>query len=383
MYLSQFKRLFFLLALPLAVCSSGSASSLQGKVSEVVDGESIAVVSQNHPIKVRLLGVAAPEKSQSFAGIARQHLADLILGKYVIVRVAALRDGYLVGQVKLEDMDVCAQMLRDGVAWYNKSEASNLNETERQIYQASQDAARSERRGLWQEDSPQAPWEVRDVHKAPPVTTERSPVSLPSQTASVRRGNQASLSSEDLMGGFLQPGTMANKPDVRRLSADGEQGRWLRFQPADRHFSILAPSDGIEVKSQVLGPQGELIETHCLVGVNMSSRTIYFLVWSKGSNGTSTDTSAPSDAINALVAGMNGAARQHGHAPATVNPGRNVSVNGYTGRQYGLDTGVGTGQIRVLSKQIGTDREVFLVGVLNAPGTPTSGNEFLNSFKIR
>src|SRR5882762_5089587 len=115
MNLPRVSRLLFLLALPLAVCSSGSASSLQGKVSEVVDGESIAVISQNHPVKVRLVGVAAPEKSQSFASVARQHLADLILNKYVVVRVSSLRDGLLVGQVQLGDMDVCAQMLRDGV----------------------------------------------------------------------------------------------------------------------------------------------------------------------------------------------------------------------------------------------------------------------------
>ena len=34
-------RILFLLALPLAVFSSGSAASLEGKVVEVVDGEDI------------------------------------------------------------------------------------------------------------------------------------------------------------------------------------------------------------------------------------------------------------------------------------------------------------------------------------------------------
>jgi endonuclease YncB( thermonuclease family) len=376
-------RILFLLALPLAVYSSGSASSLQGKVAEVVDGESIAVISQNHPVKVRLIGVAAPEKNQSFAGIARQHLSDLILDKYVFVRVSALRDGYLVGQVLLGDMDVCAQMIRDGVGWYNKSDESSLSEVERQVYQASQEAARSERRGLWQEDSPQAPW---DVHRVQLATTNTSAVSLARQPATVVRGNQSRLSSEDLLGGiggFLQPGSMANKPEVRRLSADGEQGGWLRYQPADRHFSILAPSDGVEVTSQVLGPQGQLQETHYVVGVNMSRRTIYFLICSKGSTGTSTDASAASDAINGLVGGMNSAAQQHGEAPAIVTPGRNISVNGYTGRQYSLTTNAGSGVLRVLSKQIGAEREVFMLGVLIPPGSPSSGDEFLNSFRVK
>jgi len=58
-------RILFLFALPLAICSPGSAASLQGKVAEVVDGGTIAVVSVNHLLKVRLIAVAAPEKNQS------------------------------------------------------------------------------------------------------------------------------------------------------------------------------------------------------------------------------------------------------------------------------------------------------------------------------
>ena len=68
-------RILFLVALPLAVFSSGSAASLEGKVMEVVDGEDIAVLSQGHLVKVKLIAVAAPDKNQSFAGISRQHLA--------------------------------------------------------------------------------------------------------------------------------------------------------------------------------------------------------------------------------------------------------------------------------------------------------------------
>lgn len=64
-------RILLLFALLLAICSPGSAASLQGKVAEVVDGGTIAVVSVNHLLKVRLIAVAAPEKNQSYAGVAR------------------------------------------------------------------------------------------------------------------------------------------------------------------------------------------------------------------------------------------------------------------------------------------------------------------------
>src|SRR6266850_2163345 len=199
-------RILFLLALPLAICSPGSAASLQGKVAEVVDGENIVVVSVNHLVRVRLLAMAAPEKNQAYAQVAQQHLSDLILNKYVVVHYSSLREGYLVGQVLFGDMDVGAQMIRDGVAWYDKTDEKRLSETEQRVYAESQEAARNERRGLWQDESPISPWDFR---KAQLATASTSTVSLSRQPLPVRSGSPAGLSSEDLMGGVLRPGAFA------------------------------------------------------------------------------------------------------------------------------------------------------------------------------
>jgi endonuclease YncB( thermonuclease family) len=375
-------RILILVALPLAVFSSGSAASLQGKVSEVVDGESIAILSQTHTLKVKLIGVAAPEQNQAYAGMARQHLADLVLNKFVMVHYSALRDGYLVGQVVLGDMDVSAQMLRDGVGWYKQHEG-NLSEVERQIYEASQAAARSERRGLWQDESPIAPWDFR---KPPIVTPLASTLSLPGQSKSVRRSDRSGLSSEDLMSSGVPTGLMAGstgaRPDVRQLSPDGAQGRWLRYQPADRHFSILVPSDGIEVSYKVLAAQGQLTDVHYVVGLNVSSKTIYLLSWAKGPNSISTDDSALADAVKGFLTEVNRVRERYGEVLVTATPGRSLILAGYQGKEYAMATGSASGVIRVLTKQIGTEREVFLLGRLTTPGTTSSADEFLNSFKI-
>jgi endonuclease YncB( thermonuclease family) len=371
-------RLLFLFALPLAICSPGSAASLQGKVTEVVDGGTIAVVSANHLLKVRLIAVAAPEQNQSYADDARQHLSDLILNKYVVVSYSALRDGYLVGQVLSGDMDVGAQMIRDGVAWYDKSDEKRLSETEQQIYASSQAAARNERRGLWQDESPMSPWDFRKALIATANTSITSPLRQPSP---MRRGNQAGLSSEDLMGGMIGPGSISGTPDIRPLSRDGVAGRWLRYQPADRHFSILAPSDGVEMSYQVLGPQGKILDIHYVIG--SCDRTMYFLTWAKGPNGISTDASAAADAVNGVLSELNRVREQRDHILVTATPGRVLGLNGYEGREYVLTTGSVSGVIRALSKQIGDEREVFLIGLLNGPGTAASGDKFLNSFKIR
>jgi len=106
------------------------------------------------------------------------------------------------------------------------------------------------------------------------------------------------------------------------------------------------------------------------------------LTWAKGANGISTDVSAAADAVNGMLSGLNRVREQRGHFLVTATPGRSLRLNGYVGREYALTTGSVSGVIRVLSKQFGDEREVFLLGVLNGPGSEGSGNEFLNSFKI-
>jgi hypothetical protein len=197
----------------------------------------------------------------------------------------------------------------------------------------------------------------------------------------MRRGTQAGLSSEDLMGGALQPGSMAGKPDVRPLSTDRSPGRWLRFQPADHHFSILAPSDGREVTYPVLDVQGKTMDLHYVIGSN--DKNFYSVMWAKGQQGNSTDTSAADDAINGLLTGINRATARTGGVVVTATPGRSLRLNGYAGRQYALSVGPVSGVVRVFTKQIGEEREIFLLWVLSVPEAEAAGDEFLNSFKIR
>jgi len=354
---------------------------------DVVDGEDIAVLSQGHLVKVKLLGVASPAKDQSYASIARQHLSDLILNKYVMVRYSALRDGYIVGQVLLESMDVGAQMLRDGVGWYNKSDETLLSDIERQIYQGSQDTARNERRGLWQEASPVSPWEFRKGQLTPPPTKAKVPTynttfeHLPRLPAAPRRSEQPGLSNEDFLSGLVGPGSVAGKPEVKPLSSDGKPGSWMRYQPVDKHFSILVPSDGLEITTSVLNSLGQTTDLHYVSG--NSGTSVYFVVWGKGPNGTSSDDSAADDTIKGIIKGLNQAAERGSGISVSATPGRSLKLSGYTGRQFTLNIGPVSGRVRVLSKLIGDDRELFLLGEMSAANADPSSDDFFNSFKVR
>ena len=319
-----FLRLLFLLALPLVISSPGSAASLTGIVVDVADGGSVVVLSGKNPLKVRLIAVAALVKNQAYADVARQHLSDLILNKNVEVRYSLLREGYLVGQVMSGSMDVGAQMIRDGVAWYDRSEAGRLSENERQIYAKSQDAAHSERRGLWQDESPVSPWDFRKAQAAPPPPLQKTALSEQRERAHLSRGTEAGLASEDLMGGVIGPGSLAGKPNVKPLSSDGTPGRWIRYQSADQHFSILIPSNGYEITAPVLDDQGKVLNINYLVGNN--GRALYFLMWSKGPNGNQTEASIADEAMNKMLTEMNRLGESSGYV-VTANRGSGELVS--------------------------------------------------------
>jgi micrococcal nuclease len=136
------------------------AASIVGKVIEVNSGDVITIFNLNRPVRVRLLGVDAPEMDQAFGDIAKKHLADLVYDKSVLVEYAGIsNDHSLNGRVLLEGADVGAQMIRDGAAWVDPSNQHRLSATDREVYQQSEVAAHNERRGLWQQENPVAPWE--------------------------------------------------------------------------------------------------------------------------------------------------------------------------------------------------------------------------------
>ena len=142
------------------LCTEVKAASMFGKVIDVSSGDVITIYNLNRPVRVKLLGIDAPELDQAFGEVAKKHLSDLVHDKSVVVEYSGIAaDGSVAGRVLLNDADIGAQMIRDGVAWFDPNNLSRLSATDREVYQQSEQAARSERRGLWQAENPTAPWE--------------------------------------------------------------------------------------------------------------------------------------------------------------------------------------------------------------------------------
>ena len=127
------------------------------------DGDTITVLDgskQRHVI--RLMGIDAPEKAQAFGQKAKQSLSDLVFDRDVSV-IWFKRDRYLrkVGQVRLDDTEVCLEQIKRGLAWHYKQYQREQSEDDRSRYADAEKEARNARIGLWVDDHPIEPSEFR------------------------------------------------------------------------------------------------------------------------------------------------------------------------------------------------------------------------------
>jgi endonuclease YncB( thermonuclease family) len=136
--------------------SAAFAESLEGTVVKIADGDTLTILVDQQQIKVRLSDIDAPERKQPFGARSRQHLASICYNQLAEINNHGKdRYGRVIGRVQCAGKDANAEQIRAGMAWvYDKYV------TDRSLY-GLQDAARSDRRGLWTDAKPVPPWEWR------------------------------------------------------------------------------------------------------------------------------------------------------------------------------------------------------------------------------
>ncbi len=151
---------FVLLALiVLSGCVTGPPRrEFSGRVVRILDGDTIEVLYQLKPQRIRLGGVDCPERRQAFGTVARQFTAEHAFGRTVTVKVHDTdRYGRTVGEVILPDGDsLNYELVRAGLAWWYRQYARKdmrLAEAEAE--------ARDAGRGLWADPHAKAPWDFR------------------------------------------------------------------------------------------------------------------------------------------------------------------------------------------------------------------------------
>lgn len=143
------------------------AGLLEGKVVSVHDGDTITLLdAAKRQHKIRLAGIDAPELSQAFGRVSRQHLADQVSGRTVVIKWTK-RDKYqrLVGKVLLAGRDINITQIEAGLAWHYKKYATEQSPEDRQRYARAEEQSRAARLGLWQDGRSVPPWEYRKTKK--------------------------------------------------------------------------------------------------------------------------------------------------------------------------------------------------------------------------
>jgi len=156
-----------LATLLLFVAGNLNASTLQGKVVHVADGDTITVLdATNTQHKIRLQGIDSPEKAQAFGQKSKQSLDRLVHSKQVTIEYQKKdKYGRTVGKVVFNDLDVCLEQIKLGMAWHYKQYESEQTKEDREIYAQAELSARANAFGLWKDKQPIPPWEYRKQQK--------------------------------------------------------------------------------------------------------------------------------------------------------------------------------------------------------------------------
>jgi endonuclease YncB( thermonuclease family) len=373
----------YLLALGIIICGfvSADAASLFGKVIDVNSGDSITIYNLNRPVRVRLMGVDAPEMDQAFGDVARKHLTDLVFEKSVLIEYAGIAaDSSLTGRVLLNDADIGAQMIRDGAAWFDPNNSNRLSASDREVYQESEQAARNEKRGLWQQGNAVAPWEfvkAERMRRNQPVRSEERVVDAKPRSS----GPAPELNNLTLMakGANSAP---AGSDTYSAWARSPARKNWSRFQLEGEDFSVDVPEGGERQTSPF--PVGEQT-------VNLKSYTIrdgwaiYSVVWFKAPTAGEGDNAAFDELAKELVAGVtevNKIDNRRSDFKCQSPTKKNIVQNGYQGVEIGEASCGIPWRARMFTKVVNNERVLYLAIAAYAEEDVANVTRFMKSFTV-
>jgi len=146
------------LLLALIISSSFGQEVIKGTATKVYDGDTFTLVTQTGDnIRIRVVGIDAPEKDQEYGIEAGNFAKTLIDQKKVTVYLETGETyGRKLGVVITSDgRHFNYEMVKNGYAWHYKQYNSD------KFLIAAQKEAKANKVGLWSKNNPTAPWEHR------------------------------------------------------------------------------------------------------------------------------------------------------------------------------------------------------------------------------
>jgi endonuclease YncB( thermonuclease family) len=149
-----------LLASNLCLIGAPTFAGFTGPVVSVFDGDTIEVLHNTYPERIRLSGIDCPENGQAFASRAKQAASSLVFGKDVILQTHG-QDKYgltLADVFLLNGTHVNHTLVKDGWCWWYRNYGPGDT-----VLEVLEKEAREAKRGLWVDLQPVPPWEWRRI----------------------------------------------------------------------------------------------------------------------------------------------------------------------------------------------------------------------------
>jgi len=152
--------------LVFSVPSCAGPRTVEGKVSRVIDGDTLTLLTrEGTKLRVRLYGIDAPEvrhgemPGQPHGEEAKNALESMVQGRKVRVEIVDI-DAHrrVVGIVHWSGTDINREMVRSGNAWAYRR---YLSAPYGSGYIDAEKEARGRRAGLWKRENPDPPWEFK------------------------------------------------------------------------------------------------------------------------------------------------------------------------------------------------------------------------------
>jgi micrococcal nuclease len=148
-YNCSMKSLFVALALSLVVPAASAY-----KVIGISDGDTLTLLVDGRPLKIRLANIDAPENKQAFGERSKRSLSRLCFGKDAYFQAQDTdRHGRTVAVVNCGGVEANRAQVEGGMAWVYRKYNNDLP----LLFVEAR--AKEKRRGLWSRKSPTPPWE--------------------------------------------------------------------------------------------------------------------------------------------------------------------------------------------------------------------------------
>ena len=149
------RKTLFVILLLVGFLSLSGQDILKGKATNVYDGDTFTLMTTDEKeIKIRIVGIDAPEAKQDYGIRSRDYARSILDGKQVTVYLEPGETyGRKLGIVITEDgLHFNYEMVAGGYAWFYDDYSDD------KYLEAAFKKAKKEKLGLWATDNPVAPW---------------------------------------------------------------------------------------------------------------------------------------------------------------------------------------------------------------------------------